>query len=33
VKLRQRRRRAATAGDIEQLLSRRHGSLPWRAGR
>jgi len=33
VKGRQRRRRAATAGSIEDLLSRGHGSLPWRAGR
>lgn len=33
VKVRQRRRRATTAGSIEQLHSRRHGSLPWRAGR
>jgi hypothetical protein len=23
---------AAAAGSIKQLLSRRHGSLPWRAG-
>jgi hypothetical protein len=33
VEVRQRRRRAAAAGSIEQLLSMGHGSLPWRAGR
>src|ERR1700716_3450385 len=33
VKVRQRRRGATTAGSIEQMLSRGHGSLPWRAGR